>query len=529
MSEKRFDASCSRVFLCRNNYYGPRLLLNINLRPNMPPFKMAQIQTPLDRQTTQDPDEDYMALPLSSDEEEAKTLDITRSPGALCPAQNESDIMVSPTRSKQRRDGNMATRRGTKRKLEDEPSLESRAVLPSDDATAEEVFDLLMTSSQKSAGQKRKLQKGYANRKYARHSEVAESVKTEAGDKFILYRDDYEDRPPVAAQDQFVHHDVITKLSPAKSKRKSRLDVAELPPESALPRDAGFSIPDMPAAFTSSATTTTDDPSIFDGLQSPNHDRQRTRARSMSSLSSLDSIASLKLEQDHEEGLLRGDADPRENSGVTVRCPVCQKRVKRQPEEGENLKLGALPLQKQQDFCYRHQVRDARAFWTQQGYPDVDWHALEDVRIPKHLPALTRVLQRKASSYYLTKLDSKIAAAKGSRKVLRTYLHEEVLDVANQGYYGPKGARIMVNAVTEALAKDLTTQLRTDPSIRAAGVGAYVSAVLVPELALRLVMEDLKTNHQERAINILAESTQVGILLNPDDDHVERGEGEDDD
>jgi len=55
-------------------------------------------------------------------------------------------------------------------------------------------------------------------------------------------------------------------------------------------------------------------------------------------------------------------------------------------------------------------------------------------------------------------------------------------------------------------------------------VGGYVSAVLVPELTLQLVMEDmqLKSGKEEEGRKVLADSTNIGVLLNPDDDHLER-------
>jgi hypothetical protein len=187
-----------------------------------------------------------------------------------------------------------------------------------------------------------------------------------------------------------------------------------------------------------------------------------------------------------------------------------------------------LSFKQQQNFCSQHQVADAKELWEQRCYPDVDWEKLEKSRIPAHLHSLKKLINRQTSSVYLDELDKKVKAAKGNQKAIRQYLREGVVEVAKPGYYGPKGTRIMVTAITEALTETLKEALQSDAVLRTAGVGGYVSAVLVPALTLRLVMEDMLLADDDvvEGRRVLEESTNIGVLLNPDDDHIER---EDDD
>lgn len=48
------------------------------------------------------------------------------------------------------------------------------------------------------------------------------------------------------------------------------------------------------------------------------------------------------------------------------------------------------------------------------------------------------------------------------------------------------------------------------------GVSGYVQSVLVPELALSLIREDLGPNNGQNALSVIAESTELGELLNPE-------------
>jgi hypothetical protein len=183
-----------------------------------------------------------------------------------------------------------------------------------------------------------------------------------------------------------------------------------------------------------------------------------------------------------------------------------------------------LNIRDQQRFCQEHKHRDAEKLRQAKEYPRIDWSTLTNDRIPKHIAQLSGILKRRLPSYYRDQLDAAMEQAKASRKGLQRYLKEGIVDVAKHGYYGPKGARIMGHTITTHLAAALKQELKQDKVARAAGVGGYVNAVLVPELAVRLVLEDMNLQDEQQAREVLSESSNIGILLNADDENVTREE-----
>ena len=74
--------------------------------------------------------------------------------------------------------------------------------------------------------------------------------------------------------------------------------------------------------------------------------------------------------------------------------------------------------------------------------------------------------------------------------------------------------------ITKTFSANIRRLAAKDKLIAAGGVLAYVQAVLVPELAMRLIMEDMRIG-VERAREVLCESAELGDLVNEDGD--ERG------
>lgn len=209
-------------------------------------------------------------------------------------------------------------------------------------------------------------------------------------------------------------------------------------------------------------------------------------------------------------------------------CPLCHERVDSLHLEKFNFGR-RLNFRDQQRFCHEHKVREARNIRRERHYPDIDWADLTNTQITKYIPVLRDILQRAIPSYYRDQLDAAMVEGTGSRKTLQRYLKEGVVDVAKHGYYGPKGARVVGHAITTHMATELNLELKNDKVARAAGVGGYVNAVLVPDLIVRLVMDDMKLQDQAQARNVLSESSGIGTLLNGDDEVLIRQKDEDDD
>ena len=322
--------------------------------------------------------------------------------------------------------------------------------------------------------------------------------------------------------------------SPQSKKRSSPNDKFIAPPtvfdQTLRKTDTGpaFNMPgDIASDLTSSATTTGESLPFFDLHDSPKFSPQRST--STSSLSSIDSIASLALTQERKEALRQGEDDGGSGctqDATTSRCPLCHSKVDQLHLETFNLGR-RLNFRDQQRFCQEHKHWDAEKLRQKKNYPSIDWLALTNERIPKQIAPLGNILNRRLPSYYRDQLDAAMEEVK-SRKGLQRYLTEGVVDVAKHGYYGPKGAKIMGRVITEHMSDALKQALKRDKVARAAGAGGYVNAVLVPELAVRLVMEDMVLEDQQQARDVLSESSNLGILLNADDDENLTREEEDD-
>ena len=283
--------------------------------------------------------------------------------------------------------------------------------------------------------------------------------------------------------------------------------------------------PEIPSGPTSSATAPSEPAAMFE-TAGEQDDEMFNRSASSSPLSSPNSIASLLLTQEEKDDLIYIPLDEAVySSPSSTKCPLCNSSVQRDHLESFN-RGRRLNIRQQQRFCLSHKVLDAENTRKKRGYPHVNFTALEQDRIPKHIPHLNQILNQNRASSYRLALSSAIKRTRGSHKGLQSYLKEGIVEVAKYGYYGPRGARIMGQAVTTRMSAAIDGALRVDSVARAVGAGVYVSAVLVPELALRLVMEDMEMadEDEQKAKMVLAESAEVGMLLCGDEDEVVRWE-----
>ena len=172
-------------------------------------------------------------------------------------------------------------------------------------------------------------------------------------------------------------------------------------------------------------------------------------------------------------------------------------------------------------FCELHQRRAASDAWLQRGYPDIDWTQL-DSRIAAHYPALRKILAGEAASHYA---DAFAEGLRGGRN--RTTLTSDAN--LTPGYYGLRGLRAMTENLIVELAPLLRERAVVDRLVSARGHTVYLQSVLVPEVAARLVMEDMGVGEEE-ARRVLRESSKVGELLNDEiPDVVVAGESDEED
>lgn len=524
---QRPNASYSKTYLTPHNYRGPRLLRTIEgTRAGIQTTARAGVKSAdtknramATRRRDEEDDLAIFAQPLSSDEEDYNTS-ATSKTNRLNELRSE---LTAPLRPSPKRPLTTATAtRSKRRKIVDEPGLDT-LIAPELPAMQDPFPEWNSSGSQK-----RRLQRSYANRKFQKPEPLrSRAALPETKEEFVSYDDVSKHGAGPELKVDFISISALPGKRNFKNSTtlETKLDVVDLP-QRVSSREQGFQLPELPDFASSAATIAeTDNPSFFEDRPSDGESNGRRRSGSTSTLSSVDSMFILE----HQGELLeRGER----LAGVEcshLRCPVCQKSVKDPVSLFVPDNLRTLPFKKQQDFCVQHQVAEAKEQWRARGYPEINWDDFEKIRVPEKLPILEQVITRKTPSFYLEQLDKKIKGAKGNRKALKLYLNQGIVDVAKQGYYGPKGARVLVGAITAELTRTLNGALKSDSTLRAAGVGGYVSAVLVPELTSLLVKEDMGLNSSKEARDVLDQSSQIGVLLNPDDDHVEREDDEESD
>lgn len=185
-------------------------------------------------------------------------------------------------------------------------------------------------------------------------------------------------------------------------------------------------------------------------------------------------------------------------------CPMCNEEVDKELLDNFKPKRRHMSLQEMQQFCLLHKETSARTTWMDRGYPDIKWTGLEE-RMRRQHPFLKQILEG-GESHFGDIFSQKVKT--GQNKNLRKL--EESL---TPGYYGVRGFR----AMSEHLVREFSSLLRKrsvkDRLVSARGHTLYVQCVLVPELAVRLIMEDMDVRAEEARV-IMTESKWVGELLN---------------
>ncbi|KAF1836671.1 hypothetical protein BDW02DRAFT_566764 [Decorospora gaudefroyi] len=219
------------------------------------------------------------------------------------------------------------------------------------------------------------------------------------------------------------------------------------------------------------------------------------------------------------------------------RCTLCAKPVA--PDDYWDFWKGKKPTAKNlMAFCTLHKKLSAQKAYTQAGYPDINWTTLP-TRIHKHKTHLTQILNNDRPSghrarYEPLALTGKAAAVPSRRTDLSPTKQAELNAsyalnddrAAYPGYYGPHGRRLIAEIVIQLLNSDI--KHCTDPAVQASGIAAFAQAVLVPETALLLIMEDCGVDI-EQAEGIRQQTFEMGVLVHEEvEDELERGEDSED-
>jgi hypothetical protein len=222
-----------------------------------------------------------------------------------------------------------------------------------------------------------------------------------------------------------------------------------------------------------------------------------------------------------------------EQEGYT--CPLCRASVENE-YYWDYWKGKDKTVKNQNTFCRAHRTKSAWDEYRSEGYPDIVWAALPQ-RIRKHRMELFKVLNNDRPSGYRDRyepiaLTGKAAAVPSRRKDLPEHVLQELESYAMDdqstypGYYGPHGRRVITETVMRLLKNEIKNC--SDAVVQGSGPATFVQAVLVPETAILLIMEDCRVDQQE-AEEIREKTYEVGMLLNEEiEDNVEVHEQSDD-
>ncbi|TGJ84305.1 hypothetical protein E0Z10_g4465 [Xylaria hypoxylon] len=190
-------------------------------------------------------------------------------------------------------------------------------------------------------------------------------------------------------------------------------------------------------------------------------------------------------------------------SPTTPKCPICSQEVDRELLEKHSTH-GKMSVKQQTAFCRLHKRQSAAKAGAEKGYPEIDWDSL-DSRFSSHQDFLQNVLEGTQASHYRKVLKERVDSGKN-----RTLLTNH--DNLTPGYYGPRGLQIMTQFIMRTLSDVIRRRAVEDKLISARSYTGYVQTVLVPELAVRLIMEDISVT-EEKARDVLKESVEIGELL----------------
>ncbi len=182
------------------------------------------------------------------------------------------------------------------------------------------------------------------------------------------------------------------------------------------------------------------------------------------------------------------------------RCPMCNEPV--DPKELSS--CGKMNTWMQEKFCRSHRKKTALEEWELKGYPTIKWEKL-DSRISKHHQFIKELINGRPS-HYRNILNEKVSTGKD-----RTLM--KMTSNLTPGYYGTRGLRVVSENIMKKFTPLLKKRMVQDRLMSARGFTPYVQIAVVPEVVVKLIMEDMNVGVEE-ARKILEDSVSVGELLN---------------
>ncbi|XPS93757.1 hypothetical protein M3J09_003098 [Ascochyta lentis] len=246
--------------------------------------------------------------------------------------------------------------------------------------------------------------------------------------------------------------------------------------------------------------------------------------------SSLPDSSAPQEEMDHIDSYMR-ELPAQAEEGTE--CAICNEAVT-QDDYWDFWKGRKKTVKNQAAFCHKHKKATAQREYDAEGLQPINWDDLPK-RIKNHRMSLHGILTGDLASAYRTRyeplaLTGKAAAVPSKRSDLSPSKQAQLASCALDdnavypGYYGPRGRRLITESVMDLLSKEI--KRCRDPVVQTSGPATFVQAVLVPEVAIRLIMEDCRCDW-DAAEERRERTFHMGVLLNEEiEDRVELAEGQ---
>jgi hypothetical protein len=217
---------------------------------------------------------------------------------------------------------------------------------------------------------------------------------------------------------------------------------------------------------------------------------------------------------------------PKSSSGR--KCPFCRKGLPNafveEPPTAPRARYG---------YCKRHEDATTLEEGKRRGYPELfDFNIIQSrvLSVLKNIQ-IQQIIKGEQKSEILQKLRTSTS----NRNAATPMAMFQVFDLTQPGYYGPRGVELITRLVMERFADEIRHSTKLPEALRfCGGVMGYVSSVIVPEVGIRLIMED-KDIDWAKARQIMKESVAYGSVINPaladkneDDDESVDGDSEED-
>ncbi|KAK9237618.1 RTC4-like domain-containing protein [Lipomyces kononenkoae] len=190
-------------------------------------------------------------------------------------------------------------------------------------------------------------------------------------------------------------------------------------------------------------------------------------------------------------------------------CPMCGQEVSDAVRE----RFKAVPdsLRRSYAICTSHRREATLAESSGKNYPtELDEGVLAE-RAEKYVSILSDIINENRPSVFQERAKAS-GLVQGGRRMDALLQMENGLDDLLPGYYGLKGSSVLLRVALRSSENEIRRASRRNRWITNVSITGYASAVLVPELAIRLIMEDQNVD-EEKAEMIRQDSLEYGRIV----------------